>query len=133
MVGRKPPEPQNPIHISNIVLSTLKLGPLPFQEEGPDVAASPEHPEGVEVDGAQPSLVEEVAGRPQGWVELYNVPRARAGLSSQGRDEVMVEAHGGLIWAESGGPGLGARFTFTLPASGRFVHSSVCSPSDFSP
>ena len=27
----------------------------------------------------------------------------------------IVEAHGGRIQAESGGPGLGARFTFTLP------------------
>ena len=31
----------------------------------------------------------------------------------------IVEAHGGRIWAESDGPGLGARFTFTLPAAGR--------------
>ncbi|MXV79703.1 MAG: response regulator [Chloroflexi bacterium] len=29
----------------------------------------------------------------------------------------IVEAHGGRIWAESDGPGLGARFTFTLPAT----------------
>ncbi len=28
----------------------------------------------------------------------------------------IVEAHGGRIWAESDGPGLGARFTFSLPA-----------------
>ncbi len=28
----------------------------------------------------------------------------------------IVEAHGGRIWANSDGPGLGARFTFTLPA-----------------
>ncbi len=28
----------------------------------------------------------------------------------------IVEAHEGRIWAESDGPGLGARFTFTLPA-----------------
>ena len=27
----------------------------------------------------------------------------------------IVEAHGGRIWAASGGPGLGARFTFTIP------------------
>ena len=30
----------------------------------------------------------------------------------------LVEAHGGRIRAESGGPGLGARFTFTLPVAG---------------
>ena len=30
----------------------------------------------------------------------------------------IVEAHGGRIWAESDGPGLGARFTFTLPVAG---------------
>ena len=27
----------------------------------------------------------------------------------------IVEAHGGRIWTESDGPGLGARYTFTLP------------------
>ena len=27
----------------------------------------------------------------------------------------IVELHGGEIWAESGGPGLGSTFTFTIP------------------
>ena len=30
----------------------------------------------------------------------------------------IVEAHGGRIWVENDGPGLGARFIFTLPAAG---------------
>ena len=29
----------------------------------------------------------------------------------------LVEAHGGRIWAQSGGAGLGARFTFTIPVA----------------
>ena len=35
----------------------------------------------------------------------------------------IVEAHGGRIWAESDGPGLGARFTFTLPTVGETAAS----------
>ena len=37
----------------------------------------------------------------------------------------IVEAHGGRIWAESDGPGLGARFTFTLPVDGADAASGL--------
>ena len=42
----------------------------------------------------------------------------------------IVEAHGGSIWAESYGPGLGSRFTFTLPALDR---ESIPQPAEPAP
>ena len=40
----------------------------------------------------------------------------------------IVEAHGGRIWAESDGPGLGARFTFTMPAADGDGGASLAAP-----
>ena len=42
----------------------------------------------------------------------------------------IVEAHGGRIWAESDGPGMGARFTFTLPS---FEDSGAGAPGGLEP
>ena len=54
--------------------------------------------------------------------ELPRLFRKRAGLRGGtglglAISKGLVEAHGGRIHAESGGPGMGARFTFTLPAA----------------
>ena len=40
----------------------------------------------------------------------------------------IVEAHGGRIWAESDGPGLGARFTFTVPTAAEAGFVSPAAP-----
>ncbi len=44
----------------------------------------------------------------------------------------IVEAHGGRIWAESDGPGLGARFTFILPTVGEAGSATAGSSPSFS-
>ena len=52
--------------------------------------------------------------RPSGAAAASGVDGSGLGLAIC---KGIVEAHGGRIRAESGGPGLGARFTFTLPVT----------------
>jgi two-component system phosphate regulon sensor histidine kinase PhoR len=63
--------------------------------------------------GIPPELLDRLFER------FFKVDRSRAG-SGTGLGlaiaKHVVEAHGGRIWAESPGPGRGARFVFTLPA-----------------
>ena len=42
----------------------------------------------------------------------------------------VVEAHGGRIRAENAGPGMGARFTFTLPVAGEATAGAAAGPAE---
>ena len=72
------------------------------------------------------SVSDEGRGIPSENLPLLFRKFSRTQLEDQGGDtglglaicKGIVEAHGGRIWAESDGPGLGARFSFTLPAHG---------------
>ena len=70
------------------------------------------------------SVVDEGRGIPAERLPDLFRKFSRVGDDDQGEDtglglaicKGIVEAHGGRIWAESKGPGLGTRFAFTIPA-----------------
>ena len=73
-------------------------------------------------DGAHVAISVSDEGRGIAPGELPRLFRKRTGLQGGtglglAISKGLVEAHGGRISAESAGPGLGARFTFTLPAA----------------
>ena len=74
-------------------------------------------------DGAHVAISVSDEGRGIAPGELPRLFRKRTGLQGGtglglAISKGLVEAHGGRISAESAGAGLGARFTFTLPAAG---------------
>ena len=74
------------------------------------------------IDGTHIALSVSDQGRGIAPDRLPHLFRKRAGLAGDtglglAISKGLVEAHGGRIRAESAGPGLGARFTFTIPAA----------------
>ena len=69
------------------------------------------------------SVTDEGRGVPADRLPHLFAARAAAGSGARGAGlglvicKGLVEAHGGRIWAESGGPGRGTRFTFTVPVA----------------
>ena len=105
--------------LSNLLSNAYKYSPI-----GSDIRVSAAT-EGVHV---AISVVDEGRGFPA--ERLHHLFRRFARLTFEERGSGIegsglglaicrgiVEAHGGRIWAESDGPGLGSRFTFTIPAA----------------
>ena len=104
------------------VLSNLLLNAAEYSPEGSPVLVTAVQ-EGVHV---AVSVTDRGRGIPADQLPLLfrKFSRAHGADAGSGVDgsglglaicKGIVEAHGGRIWAESGGPGLGSRFTFTLP------------------
>ncbi len=86
------------------------------------------------------SVTDEGRGIPAETLPLLFRKFSQAQPEDQGSDtglglaicKGIVEAHGGRIWAESEGLGLGARFTFTLPTVGQVPVRTSGEPSSAS-
>jgi PAS domain S-box-containing protein len=81
---------------------------------------------GVEMDGTTPVFFVQDNGigiNPRYLERIFNLFE-RLDVSTHGTGigltivRRIIEVHGGKVWAESAGPGLGTRFRFTLPAGG---------------
>jgi histidine kinase len=103
------------------VMDNLLSNALRATPEGGAVSVTAVH-EGSQVtvtvrdtgEGIPPSQLDQI------FTRFYRVDHSRSrrtGGSGIGLTVAkhLVEAHGGRIWAESNGPGLGASFSFTLP------------------
>jgi signal transduction histidine kinase len=104
----------------NLVSNARKYSP----QGGPvDVSARPSDTH-VEVCVADRGLGIPADALPHLFGEFYRVPTAdRRGIPGTGLGlsicRKIIAAHHGEIWAESDGPGRGARFRFTLPTAQR--------------
>ena len=117
--------------LSNAARNSPESSPieLVIARQGVHVAFSvTDHGRGLSAD-ALPQLFRKFS-RIDGDANARNLAGSGMGLAIC---KGIVEAHGGRIWAESDGPGLGARFTFTLPVATEEALPAVATPVATSP
>lgn len=106
------------------VLTNLVANGIQYTPEGGEVAISVEKKNGdVQITvsdsgiGIPPEHLTDI------FTRFYRVDKSRSRASGGGSGigltiaRLLIEAHGGRIWAESEGKGKGSRFIFTLPAN----------------
>ena len=104
------------------VLTNLTANGIQYTPEGGEVVISAEQKKGdIQITvsdtgvGIPPEHLTDI------FTRFYRVDKSRSRASGGGSGigltiaRLLVEAHGGRIWAESEGEGKGSRFVFTLP------------------
>jgi histidine kinase len=110
------------------VLTNLVGNALQYTPEGGQVTIlSKRHQEEIQISVVDTGIGIPAENLPHLFTRFYRVDKSRSRQTGGGSGigltiaRHLVEAHGGRIWAESGGEGQGSAFTFTLKVAGKEI------------